>query len=177
MIRSLRGAHIPLVQLSRRIGACADFVGIDDRAAASEMMEHVVGHGYRDIVTIVEPRTSSASAAREDGFVRTADRWHHIASHHISTYLGGSHGGYVAVRKQVLARRTMPHVIVCGVSAIALAPSARYARTRSQRARGRCCDGHERTLFPGASPLVEGYHRQSARANGRAVNRTPDPKS
>lgn len=68
VVRSLRSARIPLIQLSRRIERVdADFVGIDDRAAASEMMEHVLWHGYQDIVTIVGPRTSSASAARRKG--------------------------------------------------------------------------------------------------------------
>ena len=69
IVRTLHSAHIPMVQVSRRIERVdADFVGIDDRAAAAEMMEHVVAHGYRDIATIVGPRTSSASAARELGF-------------------------------------------------------------------------------------------------------------
>lgn len=121
VIRSLRSARIPLVQLSRRIQRVdADFVGIDDRAAASEMMEHVVTHGYQDIVTVVGPRTSSASAAREEGFIRTAEAHgiRTVSSQRISTYLS-ERGGYEAV-EQVLARKSLPRVIVCGSDVIAL---------------------------------------------------------
>ncbi|CKI53227.1 LacI family transcriptional regulator [Mycolicibacterium smegmatis] len=121
VIRSLRSARIPLVQLSRRIQRVdADFVGIDDRAAASEMMEHVVTHGYQDIVTVVGPRSSSASAAREEGFIRTAEAHgiRTVSSQRISTYLS-ERGGYEAV-EQVLARKSLPRVIVCGSDVIAL---------------------------------------------------------
>ncbi|MGV9864807.1 LacI family DNA-binding transcriptional regulator [Rhodococcus koreensis] len=155
VIRSLRSAHIPLIQLSRRIERIeADFVGIDDRAAAAEMMEHVLEHGYRDIVTIVGPRVSSASAAREDGFTRTAESHgiRSIASHHISTYLS-EQGGYAAV-EELLARKALPRVIVCGSDAIALgAISALRAHsiTVPDDVAVTGFDG----LFPGASPLVE----------------------
>ncbi|MGV9801756.1 LacI family DNA-binding transcriptional regulator [Mycobacterium sp. NPDC003449] len=155
VIRSLRSAHIPLVQLSRRIERIdADFVGIDDRGAAAEMMEHVVGHGYRDIVTIVGPRTSSASAAREDGFVRTAESHgiRSIASHRISTYLS-ERGGYVAV-EQVLARKALPHVIVCGSDAIALGAISALRAHAIKVPEDVAVTGFD-GLFPGASPLVE----------------------
>ena len=155
VVRSLRSARIPLIQLSRRIERVdADFVGIDDRAAASEMMEHVLGHGYRDIVTIVGPRVSSASAAREEGFKRTAET-HGIrttASHHISTYLS-EQGGYAAV-EELLTRKALPRVVVCGSDAIALGAMSALGAHSIAVPRDIAVTGFD-GLFPRASPLVE----------------------
>lgn len=120
VIRRLRRAHIPFVQLSRRIPTLdADFVGIDDRAAAAEVMDHVLGHGYTDIAVVAGPRNSTASAARADGFTEAADRKgvRMPARRIVSTYLSED-GGRRAV-DQLLAEDTAPRAIVCGSDAVA----------------------------------------------------------
>jgi LacI family transcriptional regulator len=155
VVRTLRSAQIPFVQLSRRIDRVkADCVGIDDRAAAGELMRHVLGHGYRDVVTVVGPRGSSASAAREDGFLETAReagiRIRDTAR--ISTYLS-EEGGYRAAER-VLAGKALPQALVCGSDAIALGAMA------ALRAHGLAVPGDVAVtgfdgLFPSATPLVE----------------------
>lgn len=66
----LREARIPFTYLSRRSELVfADFVGIDDYAAAGEMARHVIGHGPTQPATVIGPRFSTASAQREEGFV------------------------------------------------------------------------------------------------------------
>lgn len=155
VIRAMRSAHIPLVQLSRRIERIdADFVGIDDRAAAAEMMEHVLGHGYRDIVTVVGPRTSSASAAREDGFVSASESHgvRGIVSHRISTYLS-ERAGYEVVEK-LLAGKALPRAIVCGSDAIALGAISALRAHAIRVPDDVAVTGFD-GLYPGASPLSE----------------------
>ena len=120
VIRSLRSARIPFVQLSRRIPHLeADFVGIDDIAAASEVMGHVLDHGHTDITVIAGPRNSSASAARARGFSRTAEsRGVDLTGiHRINTYLTED-GGHRAVTR-ILADGPPPQALVCGSDAIA----------------------------------------------------------
>ncbi|WP_081416775.1 LacI family DNA-binding transcriptional regulator [Arthrobacter castelli] len=99
-LRTLRQHRIPYVYLSRHTAFVAgDFVGINDDAAATEVMEHVLWHGYREIATVVGPRISTASLAREQAFVRTADE-HGISitgGRKISTRLN-SDGGRAACR-------------------------------------------------------------------------------
>lgn len=74
-VRRLRQARVPLVQLSRCFNHVeADFVGIDDRAAGVAMMRHALEHQRWPIATVIGPRTSSASARREEGFVAEARR-------------------------------------------------------------------------------------------------------
>ncbi|MHB1164109.1 MAG: LacI family DNA-binding transcriptional regulator [Candidatus Nanopelagicales bacterium] len=120
VIRALRRAHMPFVQLSRRIGQVdADFVGIDDGAAAAEMMEHVLQHGYEDVATITGPRNSSASAAREDAFAAVARGRgiENFGNRRLRSYLSQD-GGLRAVQR-LLASDTLPRALVCGSDAIA----------------------------------------------------------
>lgn len=155
VIRSLRSAHIPFVQLSRRIDSIAgDFVGIDDFTAATEMMEHVVGHGYTDIVTITGPRTSSASAAREAGFRSVTDRrgLRGSSSSGITTYLSEA-GGAQAVQK-LLAGKVLPRALVCGSDVIALGALSALRTNNIRVPHDVAVTGFD-GLFPGASSLVE----------------------
>lgn len=120
-LRTLRQHRIPYVYLSRHTAfAAGDFVGINDDAAATEVMEHVLRHGYREIATVVGPRISTASLAREQAFVRTASE-HGISitgGRKISTRLNSA-GGRVAAEK-LLAAPTPPRAIVCGTDEIAI---------------------------------------------------------
>lgn len=120
-LRTLRQRGIPCIQLSRRSERLAgDFVGIDDDAAAMDLMHHVLSHGYREIATVIGPRFSTASLARERAFVRTAAEEGIIISgqRRISTRLNRD-GGRVAAEK-LLSSSAMPRAVVCGADEIAI---------------------------------------------------------
>jgi LacI family transcriptional regulator len=154
VVRSLRSAGVPFVQLSRRIERIgADFVGIDDAAAATEVMEHVLGHGHRDVATISGPRNSSASAAREEAFVRTAAAYgiSLAGARRISTYLSED-GGRRAV-EAMLARDVLPRALVCGSDVIALGAIAALRAHGLRVPEDVAVTGFD-GLFPAASPLV-----------------------
>ncbi|MDQ4046145.1 MAG: LacI family transcriptional regulator [Actinomycetota bacterium] len=120
-MRTLRTARIPYVYLSRKSPYLeGDFVGIDDFAAASELMEHILSHGYDSIASVCGPRHSTSSLAREQAFVQTAAaRGVAIPSHHkISTQLNNEGGRAAAER--IFAGARPPRAIVCGSDAIAI---------------------------------------------------------
>lgn len=117
----LRTARVPYVQLSRKSDfVAADFVGIDDSGAARELMTHLVGHGLRRIATVIGPRFSSASAAREQSFLAAAQElgspvppeWR------ISTRLHNIGGRQAA--QALLQGETVPEVIACGSDELAI---------------------------------------------------------
>lgn len=120
-LRTLRTAKIPYVYLSRRSPYLeGDFVGIDDYAAATELMNHMLSHGYTNIASVCGPRFSTPSLSREQGFVQTAAaQGVKIASHHkISTHLNNDGGR--AAAKRIFAGDNPPQAIVCGSDAIAI---------------------------------------------------------
>lgn len=120
-LRTLRQKRIPYVCLSRRSDHLpGDFVGIDDDAAASELMGHILEHGYREVATVIGPRFSTASLAREQAFVRTAGAAGVVVTGNrkISTRLN-SDGGRVAAEK-LLGSGNPPRAIVCGSDEIAI---------------------------------------------------------
>ncbi|MBP6684030.1 MAG: LacI family DNA-binding transcriptional regulator [Leucobacter sp.] len=120
-LRTLRHSRIPYVCLSRRSDHLpGDFVGIDDDAAATELMNHVLAHGYRDIATVIGPRFSTASLAREHAFVRTAQAAGVTVtgSWKVSTRLNAD-GGRIAA-EQLLDSDRPPRAIVCGSDEIAI---------------------------------------------------------
>ena len=120
-LRTLRSARIPYVCLSRRADFLqSDFVGIDDDAAAALLMEHMLSHGYTDIATVIGPRFSTASLAREQAFVRaaagagvtiTGDR-------RISTRVNNE-GGRIAAERLFSSERP-PRAVVCGSDELAI---------------------------------------------------------
>ncbi|MDN5880180.1 MAG: LacI family DNA-binding transcriptional regulator [Arthrobacter sp.] len=120
-LRTLRQKRIPYVYLSRRSDHIpGDFVGIDDDAAASALMTHVLSHGYTEIATVIGPRFSTASLAREQAFVRTAAAAGIpiTGQRKISTRLN-SDGGVVAAEK-LFGSPQPPEAIVCGSDEIAI---------------------------------------------------------
>lgn len=120
-LRTLRQRGIPCIYLSRRSEhSPGDFVGIDDDAAAGELMRHVLDHGYRDIATVIGPRFSTASLAREQAFVRTAAEAGVAVTgqRKISTRLNRD-GGRVAAEK-LLSSADPPRAVVCGADEIAI---------------------------------------------------------
>lgn len=120
-LRTLRTAKIPYVYLSRRSPKLeGDFVGIDDFAAGSQLMTHMLSHGYTNIASVIGPRHSTSSLAREQAFVETAAA-HGISipsRHKISTKLNNQ-GGQEAARR-IFAGSNPPEAIVCGSDAIAI---------------------------------------------------------
>ncbi|MFJ2620736.1 LacI family DNA-binding transcriptional regulator [Glutamicibacter sp. NPDC087344] len=120
-LRTLRHNRIPFVCLSRRSEYVpGDFVGIDDDAAASELMGHVLAHGYQEIATVIGPRFSTASFARELAFVRTAaaSGITITGDRKVSTRLN-SDGGRVAAEK-LFSAVSPPRAVVCGSDEIAI---------------------------------------------------------
>ncbi|EMY34459.1 LacI family transcriptional regulator [Arthrobacter crystallopoietes BAB-32] len=120
-LRTLRQRRIPYICLSRRSDHLpGDFVGIDDDTAATQLMQHVLDHGYREIATVIGPRFSTASLAREQAFVRTAAAAETTIAgeRKISTRLNRD-GGRVAAEK-LLATAKPPRAIVCGSDEIAI---------------------------------------------------------
>ncbi len=121
VVRRLRAAGIPYIQLSRRIpGLRADFVGVDDAAMADEILRHVVQtHGHTDVAVVSGPRSSSASAARAAGFVATAAALELDLPprRRFSAYLADDGGNKVA--HPMIADDDVPGAIVCGSDAIA----------------------------------------------------------
>ena len=120
-LRTLRQHRIPYVYLSRRADHVpGDFVGIDDDMAASQLMQHILDHGYTEIATVIGPRFSTASMAREIAFVRTAAAAgvEITGSRKISTRLSAD-GGLVAAQ-QLLGSSVPPQAIVCGSDEIAM---------------------------------------------------------
>jgi LacI family transcriptional regulator len=119
-IRELRRASIPFIQVSRRIpNLRADWVGVDDVAGASDILRHVVDHGYRDIGVVTGPSNSSASAARAESFVATAREigLPLPANRRFSAYLSEEGGRRLILR--LIDEDNVPRALVCGSDAIA----------------------------------------------------------
>jgi LacI family transcriptional regulator len=129
VVRVARRHHVPIVQISRRFAHVdADFVGIDDRSAAAEMMDHAIGHGRGPIATVIGQRTSSASAAREESFVGRA---HELGidipkSRRVSTDLT-LEGGQAAAT-HLFSSDNPPQFVLCGSDILALGVMAEAHR-------------------------------------------------
>lgn len=120
-LQLLRSARVPYVQLSRKSDfVAADFVGIDDAGAAQQMMTHLVEHGRTRIATVIGPRFSSASAARERSFLATAQELGRPVppEWRISTRLHNMGGRQAA--QALLASDPVPDVIACGSDELAI---------------------------------------------------------
>ena len=120
VVRLLRRSGTPFILMSRQIpNLRADYVGVDDVAAAESILRHVVGHGYTDVAVVTGPRNSTASAARADSFVATAQRLGLPLPPHrrFHAYLD-EEGGHRVVRR-MLSEGPLPRAIVCGSDAIA----------------------------------------------------------
>lgn len=121
IVRQLRRAGTPFVQLSRRIPKLhADFVGVDDRSSADQILRHIVEvHRHKDVAVITGPRNSSASAARAGAFVATAHELGLALPPHrrFHAYLTAE-GGHRVVQ-HLIANDDIPKAIVCGCDAIA----------------------------------------------------------
>ncbi|WP_084499749.1 LacI family DNA-binding transcriptional regulator [Brevibacterium album] len=116
----LREGRIPFTFLSRTSQfVTADFVGIDDFAAAQELTRHVLSHRPERVATVVGPRFSSSSHLRERGFAEA------LAAHglavpgrwKVSTEL--SRAGGRRAGRHLLASGTVPDAVLCGSDELA----------------------------------------------------------
>ncbi|UUL76978.1 LacI family transcriptional regulator [Pseudarthrobacter sp. Fe7] len=166
-LRTLRTARIPYVCLSRRADFLqGDFVGIDDDAAATLLMEHMLGHGYRDIATVVGPRFSTASLTREQAFVRTAAAAGVTISGEwkISTRVNNEGGRLAAER--LFSSAKAPRAVVCGSDEPRHRRHGIRARPRPAHPRG--CGGRG-VRRAGPQPFRSDQpdeHRPAAAGNG-----------
>lgn len=120
-VRRLRQARVPLVQLSRKFRHVeANFVGIDDHGSAATMMRHALSHQRWPIATVIGPRTSSASASREEGFVAEAMKAGVTipGALRVSAPLSLQSGRDAA--RALLSAPTPPRFILCGADILAL---------------------------------------------------------
>lgn len=69
IVEELARRHVPTVLLARPALADADSVRVENRASASAVTEHLVGHGYSRITFLGDPDESPDVAERWDGFV------------------------------------------------------------------------------------------------------------
>ena len=120
VIRTLRRAAVPFIQVSRRIPELqADFIGFDETAVADEIFQHVVEHGYTDVAVITGPQSSSSSAARAAAYAAAAQRLGVPLPRHrrFTAYLT-AYGGH-RVAQHLIDAHDIPRAIVCGSDAIA----------------------------------------------------------
>ncbi|TDD87748.1 LacI family transcriptional regulator [Saccharopolyspora karakumensis] len=120
IVRRLRRARMPFVQLIRRIPDLhADFIGINDVMAAEEIVRHVVEHGYTDLAVVTGPHNSSSSGSRAEAFVATAQRLGTPVPPHrrFTTSLTAEGGNHAA--QHLIETGDVPRAIVCGSDAIA----------------------------------------------------------
>lgn len=129
VLRRLRPAGIPLVQISRRMGRVdADFVGIDDALAGAQITDHVLGHGVERVALVAGPVSSSASKGRRDGFRRSLER-HGITLRREWNITGGlNQADGARAAKHLLGLDELPEAVICGTDAIALGLIDEFAR-------------------------------------------------
>lgn len=180
-LRTLRSARIPYVCLSRRAEFLqSDFVGIDDDAAAALLMEHMLEHGYTDIATVIGPRFSTASLAREQAFVRTAAAAGISISgeRRISTRVNNE-GGQLAAERLFSSERP-PRAVVCGSDELAIGVME-YALARGLRIPDDVavagCDGlpHSRSGLINLTSIVQPQQEMAHEAFAMLLKRIDAP--
>lgn len=182
-LRTLRAARIPYVCLSRRADFLdSDFVGIDDDAAATLLMQHMLGHGFTEIATVIGPRFSTASLAREQAFVRTAAAAGVIigGDRKISTRVNNEGGRLAAER--LFSARTPPEAVVCGSDELAIGVME-YALSKGLRIPEDVavagCDGlpHSRSGLINLTSIVQPQQEMAHEAFTMLLKRIEAPSS
>ena len=182
-LRTLRQKRIPYVCLSRRSEHLhGDFVGIDDERAATELMEHVLQHGHREIATVIGPRFSTASLAREQAFVRAAKAAGITISgdRKISTKLNAAGGRVAAERLFASAHR--PDAVVCGSDEIAIgvmehALSLGLRIPQDVAIVGADGLAHSRSLIVGLTTIVQPVREMAERSFELLLEQITAPRS
>lgn len=182
-LRTLRAARIPYVCLSRRADYLqGDFVGIDDYSAASLLMEHMLSHGFTEIATVIGPRFSTASLAREQAFVRTAAAAGITISGEwkISTRVNNE-GGRLAAERLFSSPRP-PRAVVCGSDELAIGVME-YALAQGLRIPENVavagCDGlpHSRSGLINLTSIVQPQQEMAHEAFAMLLRRIESPSN
>jgi LacI family transcriptional regulator len=126
---SLREAvgRVPVVQVDRYVpGFDADWVGVDERAGITRIIEHLFARGARRCVFVSARPDSSAAQERLADF-DTAARTHRIACDEpLLGAFSAEWGRQAAVR--LLALPTLPDAVVCGNDEIAVGVLCEFRR-------------------------------------------------
>ena len=69
IIGQLEADHFPFVLVGRHPQRQISFVDVDNRLAAQQVVEHLIGHGYRTIAMIAGASNMIASIDRQGGYV------------------------------------------------------------------------------------------------------------
>ena len=69
VVEELERRHVPVVLLARPVLGAADSVRAENRSAARDLTEHLVGHGHRRIMFVGDPAGSPDAAERWEGFL------------------------------------------------------------------------------------------------------------
>src|SRR6478736_5050071 len=158
----------------------SEFVGIDDDAAATLLMQHMLGHGYTEIATVIGPRFSTASLAREQAFVRTAAAAGVVITgdRKISTRVNNEGGRLAAER--IFASGTPPQAVVCGSDELAIGVME-YALARGLRIPEDVavagCDGlpHSRSGLINLTSIVQPQQEMADEAFAMLLRRIETP--
>ncbi len=155
-------------------------MGIDDDAAGTLLMQHILGHGYTEIATVVGPRFSTASLAREQAFVRTAAAAGVAISgdRKISTRVNNE-GGRLAAERLFSSGRP-PQAVVCGSDELAIGVME-YALARGLRIPDDVavagCDGlpHSRSGLINLTSIVQPQQEMAHEAFAMLLRRIEAP--
>jgi len=124
--RSLLGQllehEIPVVQLIRQASdGVTDFAGIDDAAAAREVVGHLVGLGHRNITVAIGPLSSTAQRDRLLGFREgLRDAGLDLADDCVVVGELTREGGYLAAESICETFPGLPDAVVCGNDMMAI---------------------------------------------------------
>ncbi len=121
LLDELLAARVPLVQAVREVsGIGADHVGIDDQQGGHDIVDHLIGLGYRRFGVLTGPQASSSSFRRFAG-VRMSLAQAHIPLPRQCWAEGDltRDCGY-DLTYDMLTQSTRPQVLVCGNDMIAL---------------------------------------------------------
>jgi LacI family transcriptional regulator len=113
-------AQTRVVQLDRYVdGAVVDFVGVDNQAGMTQVVDHLAAGGCRSFVFVSSASTDSSARLRLQAYEGAVRKW--FPGQPLDTLLGdyslawGRDAG-----DRILQRPTLPDAVVCGADVIAL---------------------------------------------------------
>ena len=145
-------------------------------------MQHMLSHGFTEIATVIGPRFSTASLAREQAFVRTAAAAGITISgdRKISTRVNNEGGRLAAER--LFSAGTPPQAVVCGSDELAIGVME-YALSRGLRIPDDVavagCDGlpHSRSGLINLTSIVQPQQEMANEAFAMLLKRIDAPSA